>query len=114
MMTQAFFPKGSFHAVSNTERQRAFRQRNPGYYGRLHRKRKAELLAHRAAVVALEKQRALEAARALPAKLPLMLPAPGESSFISFESLFQLPVREKVLVATEDTEDTEIRTMRMS
>src|SRR4051794_36702573 len=28
--------------MSNTERQRQFRQRNPGYYGRLHRKYRAE------------------------------------------------------------------------
>lgn len=28
--------------MSNTQRQRLFRERNPGYYGRLHRKRKAE------------------------------------------------------------------------
>lgn len=27
--------------MSNTERQRLFRERNPGYYGRLHRKRNA-------------------------------------------------------------------------
>jgi hypothetical protein len=29
--------------MSNTERQRRFRERNPGYYGRLHRKRKAAI-----------------------------------------------------------------------
>lgn len=29
--------------MSNAERQREFRKRNPGYYGRLHRKRKAEV-----------------------------------------------------------------------
>lgn len=33
---------------SNTQRQREFRARNPGYYGRLHRKRKAEREAARA------------------------------------------------------------------
>ena len=31
--------------MSNTERQRRFRERNPGYYGRLHRKRNAPLKA---------------------------------------------------------------------
>ena len=30
-----------FAPMSNTERQRRFRARNPGYYGRLHRKRNA-------------------------------------------------------------------------
>jgi hypothetical protein len=29
--------------MSNTERQQNFRKRNPGYYGRLHRKRNAEI-----------------------------------------------------------------------
>jgi hypothetical protein len=34
-----------FRAMTNTERQQNFRERNPGYYGRLYRKRKAELEA---------------------------------------------------------------------
>ena len=55
--------------MSNIERQRQFRERNPGYYGRLHRKRNAEILALRAARMA-----AAEAVVAKPE--PLMLPAP--------------------------------------
>jgi hypothetical protein len=57
--------------MSNAERQRQFRERNPGYYGRLHRKRKAEVMALIAARTA-----AAEAMAARPA--PLMLPAPVE------------------------------------
>jgi hypothetical protein len=55
-------------AMSNTERQRKFRERNPGYYGRLHAKRKLEIEAMAAARAA---------AQAAPA--PLMLPAPIET-----------------------------------
>lgn len=33
--------------MSNTERQRRFRERHPGYYGRLHRKRNAGIKAAR-------------------------------------------------------------------
>jgi hypothetical protein len=54
--------------MSNGERQRRFRERNPGYYGRLHRKRKAEILALHAARMA-----AAEAVVAKPE--PLRLPA---------------------------------------
>ena len=55
--------------MSNGERQRQFRERNPGYYGRLNRKRNAEMLALRAARMAV--------AEAIVAKPePLMLPAP--------------------------------------
>jgi hypothetical protein len=63
--------------MSNYERQRRFRERNPGYYGRLHRKRNAEMLALRAA-----QQVAVEAAEVVAAEVtavrrePLMLPAP--------------------------------------
>jgi hypothetical protein len=57
--------------ISNAERQRQFRERNPGYYGRLHAKR-------RAAVRAFAAQRAAVAA-AIPARpTPLLLPAPVE------------------------------------
>jgi hypothetical protein len=82
-------------AMSNTERQRRFRERNPGYYGRLHRKRKQQgedyarmlLFAEKvgmndlaarwvAAEVVFGKANLLHAlARA---KQPLMLPAPVE------------------------------------
>ena len=60
-----------FVAMSNAERQRLFRERNPGYYGRLHRRRRAEGEARLAAMAA--------AAAAAPARaVPLMLPAPVE------------------------------------
>jgi len=55
--------------MSNAERQRQFRERNPGYYARLHAKR-------RAAVRAMAAARAAAAVPATPA--PLMLPAPVE------------------------------------
>jgi hypothetical protein len=58
-------------AMSNTERQRRFRKRNPGYYGRLHRKRNA-------AIASLMAAGAAEAQRALPAPAQLLLPAPVE------------------------------------
>ena len=63
--------------MSNTERQRRFRKRNPGYYGRLHAKRRA---AVRASVAAQAAQAAVTFA---PARAePLMLPAPVEQVVI--------------------------------
>ena len=66
-----FQVRGSHPPTSNTERQREFRRRNPGYYGRLHAQRRARvkaLAAHRAAIAQL-----------LAVKpTPLMLPAPVE------------------------------------
>jgi len=58
-----------FTPTSNTERQREFRERNPGYYGRLHAKRRAE---SNVMVLAMAIQ------QAQPARAPLMLPAPVE------------------------------------
>jgi len=57
--------------MSNTERQRKFRERNPGYYGRLHRKRKAEVAAFASARKAIAATIAVK-------REPLMLPAPVE------------------------------------
>lgn len=58
--------------MSNTERQRRFRERNPGYYGRLHRQRKAEVAALRAK---------LEWCKAfIEVKTQLMLPSPDQVS----------------------------------
>jgi len=54
---------------SNTERQRNFRKRHPGYYGRLHRQRNGQTRVTLVANVA---------APALPARAPLMLPTPVE------------------------------------
>jgi hypothetical protein len=75
--------------MSNTERQRQFRERNPGYYGRLHRKRnapiKAMLKQQKAAAAAriqaeikAQLRAEADAAAAQPAPPPalLMLPAP--------------------------------------
>jgi len=61
-------------AMSNTERQRQFRKRNPGYYGRLHAKRRAESDARLYAMAMQQAQLAQ-----LPAPVPLMLPAPVET-----------------------------------
>ena len=55
-------------AMTNTERQRKFRERNPGYYQRLHARRKAEIdamcMAMNQAAVSVEE------------KVVLCLPAP--------------------------------------
>jgi len=57
-------------AMTNTERQRQFRKRNPGYYGRLHAKRRAQ---SKPTLYAMAMQ------QAEPARAPLMLPAPVET-----------------------------------
>ena len=56
--------------TSNTERQRQFRERNPGYYGRLHARRREVIKALRQQIAAAE----ATAAR----REPLALPAPVE------------------------------------
>jgi hypothetical protein len=57
--------------MSNTERQRQFRERNPGYYGRLHARRRA---GENVAAAQLQ-----AAAQAMAMKRePLALPAPAE------------------------------------
>jgi hypothetical protein len=59
---------------TNAQRQREFRERNPGYYQRLHAKRRTMIAA------SLAQRRESEAAMAVMfAKLPLMLPAPVET-----------------------------------
>ncbi|MGI9014356.1 MAG: hypothetical protein ACR2GY_08920 [Phycisphaerales bacterium] len=65
--------------VSNTERQRQFRERNPGYYGRLHRKRKEQVRVCR------EKRLFLEAWRKahIEVKADRLLPAPHQVSCMS-------------------------------
>ena len=55
--------------MSNLERQRRFRERNPGYYGRLHAKRRARVQAlleakRQAAQAALAQAGAADAPRA--------------------------------------------------
>jgi hypothetical protein len=61
--------------MSNAERQRNFRKRNPGYYGRLHARRRSGIRASLAA------QAAAEMAAPAPAAV-LMLPAPVEMILI--------------------------------
>jgi hypothetical protein len=55
--------------MSNTERQRQFRERNPGYYARLHARRRA---AENAAVVRVQ----------VVQRVQLALPAPAETLHI--------------------------------
>lgn len=57
-----------FKAMSNTERQREFRRRNPGYYKRLHARRRSALKVHLPALV-IENTPVEQ-------KVQLMLPAP--------------------------------------
>lgn len=62
----SFIPRGAYPAKSkreqNAERQREFRERNPGYYGRLHAKRRAETKARYAEYLAAERLKAQETA----------------------------------------------------
>ncbi len=60
-------------AMTNTERQRLFRKRNPGYYRRLHAKRRAHATAMTSPMHAKQSQAA---------QAPLMLPAPVEPILI--------------------------------
>jgi hypothetical protein len=57
--------------MTNAERQRQFRARNPGYYGRLHARRRA---GQKAAAAAMNAQLMALAAK----REPLLLPAPVE------------------------------------
>src|SRR5687768_14335559 len=72
--TPVFYPRGYFPPVSNTERQRQFRERNPGYYARIQAKKRAASKAHVAAIRAAERA----AAAMLAKSRQLMLPAPVE------------------------------------
>ena len=89
-----FFQAQRRPPMSNAERQRQFRKRNPGYYGRLHRARNAAIDASLAARVALT---------TAPTAVPLALPAPAEC--FAFEDRATIPTpaelqreREAVLV----------------
>jgi len=66
--------------MTNTERQRLFRQRHPGYYQRLHAKRRAMIKARR-------KQRELEKAylRMIIPPVQLCLPAPDQVSTVNID-----------------------------
>jgi len=66
--------------MSNTERQRRFRERNPGYYQRLHAKRRAAVKAYG------EKRRLEQKYRAVIAPpTQLCLPAPDQVSTITID-----------------------------
>jgi hypothetical protein len=80
-----FQPKRRPAPVSNTERQRQFRLRNPGYYGRLHRARDAQIDAALAAKAAME---------TLMQKALLCLPAPAEQ--IRIPGVNAIPTREEL------------------
>lgn len=74
--------------MTNAERQRRFRERNPGYYQRLHAKRRAGEKARAAELIA--------AAQAMAAKRePLMLPAPVET--------IEIPGMTTIPIATAET-----------
>jgi hypothetical protein len=80
--------------MSNAERQRRFRERNPGYYGRLHARRRAEAKAAVAQRLAMAQAVAVR-------REPLMLPAPVE--LLEIPGLNAIPAtmpgRERVAVA---------------
>jgi hypothetical protein len=56
--------------ISNTERQRQFRERNPGYYRRLHARRRGKASLPLVQLVGLEAAKEIR-------REPLMLPAPA-------------------------------------
>ncbi len=115
-MVSNFPPKLRSAPVSNTERQRQFRERNPGYYGRLHRRSN-----QRGVVFAAAKQAALAAGLVesvaisvacevalnqtdlllaiAQAKRPLMLPAPAELLLIP--GINAIPTRQQMQAARE-------------
>lgn len=79
--------------MSNTERQRQFRERNPGYYGRLHARRRAASRPRQAQLIAAAQPTAKE-------RQPLMLPAPVEVLEIpGLNAIPMTPGRERVAVA---------------
>jgi len=91
------FPTQTDHyvpAMTNTERQRKFRARHPGYYGRLHRQRTAHLNA------SITARTQVPAQALLPAPTQRLLPTPVEPI-----TLFVFPDRaaEPVLLHTTET-----------
>ncbi|MGC4031893.1 MAG: hypothetical protein QM754_09215 [Tepidisphaeraceae bacterium] len=106
--------------VSNAERQRRFRERNPGYYQRLHARRRARLEAFSglkvlvgdadvAATLALQDQTAETVVHCLPAVVPaavLALPAPAEAlvPLPLFSDRATIPTREELAAERETVE----------
>ena len=82
--------------MSNTERQRQFRERNPGYYARHRRAERSAI--HNARWV--EQFAAAQAQVAIARREPLMLPAPVEVLEIPGMNAIpaSMPVREAVAV----------------
>jgi hypothetical protein len=86
--------------MSNTERQRQFRERHPGYYQRLHAQRRAaicERVAQQAALAQAQKQLAMQIK--LAEKPMLMLPAPAVMNV--FDLNLPIQQRERVAIPLE-------------
>jgi hypothetical protein len=81
--------------VSNAERQRQFRERNPGYYGRRKAKERAASKAWAAARVA--EVDAVTAILYAYTTQPLMLPAPVEP--IEIPGMTTIPLRDAIPVS---------------
>lgn len=104
MVTPVFYPRGYFPATTNTERQREFRTRNPGYYGRLHAKRRAEVKAYgekRRAAELLAAQQATIAAQETAtiietASMPVVLQEALHAAPLVAEPIKSTPVPERV------------------
>ncbi len=79
--------------MSNSQRQRAFRDRNPDYYRELHAKRRAEA---RAGVMAMQMETAINIAieETQTVKEPLALPAPAIT--FEFPGINAWPTRESI------------------
>jgi hypothetical protein len=83
--------------TSNAERQREFRERHPGYYQRLHAKRRAEI-----------KAALLAAQAAAEARTPLALPAPVEAILIrGMTTIPATPARDPLPIAVPRRGDGE-------
>ncbi len=95
----AFIPRGTYPPVSNTERQRQFRQRNPDYYRLLQAKRRAPIKAARAARRAAQHALAAEARAAV--RTPLALPAPIMTIPLPTRLALPAPVEELILPALQ-------------
>ena len=117
MQAPISFQPRSRNPVSNAERQRQFRERNPGYYGRRHRKRKQQFVVSAAAKqVALAMGLTESAATAVgylvavkevhlllaiaQAKRPLMLPAPAET--LRIPGVNAIPTRAELAAMTAE------------
>jgi hypothetical protein len=87
----------AFRPMTNTERQRRFRERNPGYYGRLHCKRNAAI---KASLAAKAEAKALATAAAI--KPMLALPAPDPEAHRLLDDLKALQAkRERAAIMIE-------------